>query len=77
MVKQSTKTEKRNTENMDKSTYKKTQNASPTRVNIHYWLEGKEAERFLEYMRVQHLNRNAVAGRKLMLERLEQVEAGA
>jgi hypothetical protein len=54
----------------------KTAGTAPVRVIVHYDLRGEEAERFLNYMRLQHLKTNAVAGRKLTLERLEQVEAG-
>ena len=43
-------------------------------VNITYHLTGNEARSFNEYKRRQYLRNNAEAARKLMLERLAQVE---
>ncbi len=43
-------------------------------VNITYHLTGDEAHSFNQYKKRQYLRNNAEAARKLMLERLAQVE---
>lgn len=43
-------------------------------VNITYHLTGDEARSFNQYKKRQYLRNNAEAARKLMLERLAQVE---
>jgi hypothetical protein len=43
---------------------------------VHYELEGEEAERFLRYERTEFIKSHAVAGRKLMFERLAEWEKG-
>lgn len=38
------------------------------------WLRGEEVERFLRYKEKSTLTKNATAGRKLLIERLNEVE---
>jgi hypothetical protein len=49
--------------------------ATPEVIIVQVQLEGEEAQRFEAYKKGQTLKVNAAAGRKLMLERLAQVEA--
>lgn len=46
-----------------------------TPVNVMVTLEGEEAARFLAYKKRKYLKANAEAGRQLMMERLDEVEA--
>jgi hypothetical protein len=47
---------------------------APSKLHINCLLEGEEVERFLRYKSGAYLRNNSEAGRKLMLERLSQVE---
>jgi hypothetical protein len=38
------------------------------------WLKGDEVKRFLQYKEKSTLTKNATAGRKLLVERLNEVE---
>jgi len=38
------------------------------------WLKGEEVKRFLRYKEKSTLTKNATAGRKLLVERLNEVE---
>ena len=38
------------------------------------WLKGEEVKRFLQYKEKSTLTKNATAGRKLLVERLNEVE---
>lgn len=49
--------------------------SEPDRVQINVILEGEEAGRFIQYMERQKLKSKAPAAYRLMIERLEQVEA--
>jgi hypothetical protein len=51
--------------------------SDPERVQINVILEGDEAKRFRHYMERQKLKTKAPAAYRLMIERLEQVEAEA
>jgi hypothetical protein len=44
-------------------------------INVTVQLKGKDAARFRAFKDVQYLKRDAEAGRKLMLERLAQIDA--
>jgi len=55
----------------------KQQSQGPDRVIVHYDLTGPDAARFLEQRRKQHISNNAELGRKLMFERLDQLEEQA
>ena len=53
------------------------QTQEPTVINIAFPLSGEEAARFLAYKKAEFLKNNAEAGRKLMLERLHEVQPTA
>lgn len=49
------------------------ESSEPTLL-IGVWLKGEEVKRFLTYKEKSTLTRNATAGRKLLLERLNELE---
>jgi hypothetical protein len=50
---------------------------SPKRLHINFVLQDDEVARFLKFKAEAFLRNNSEAGRKLMLERLQQVEQQA
>lgn len=53
---------------------KDTRTLPPQKLHINLQLQGDEVIRFLEYKEGQFLRNNSEAGRKLLLERLHEVE---
>jgi hypothetical protein len=46
----------------------------PEKIHVAFELQGNEVDRFLKYKGDQFLRTNSEAGRKLLLERLSQIE---
>lgn len=53
---------------------KDSQATPPQKLHINLQLQGDEVTRFLEYKEGQFLRNNSEAGRKLLLERLHEVD---
>lgn len=54
---------------------KQAQQPKPKKVHVAFEIQGAEVDRFLNYKQESFLRNNSEAGRKLMLERLSQIEA--
>lgn len=50
---------------------------SPVKIQVNFQLQGEDAERFLAYKRRERISATSEAGRKLALERLDQIEKEA
>jgi hypothetical protein len=49
----------------------------PDKIHVNFQLQGEEVKRFLRYKQSQFLRNSSEAGRKLMMERLAELERSA